>query len=301
MAAHGVYHVAMTTTSRRLPLFGSVELAARIEAAEARFMEDGAAVVRARLPALAIPIAGGVATWAGEGSPLNKVAGLGFRGLPDEAALAEVERAFDERRTPVQVELCNLGEGGIGALLTRRGYHLTGFENVLGLRLPAGSDGPQVAPGVEVRESDDGDLEPWLDAVVEGFSRPDDQGVPSSEEIPRSVLEPLVRDMGQVKGLVRYTARHGGTIAGGASLRMHEGVAHLAGAATRPAHRRRGVQTSLLSVRLARAAEAGCDVAVVITQPGSKSQQNVQRQGFDLLYTRAVLVRDRASTPPGAA
>ena len=65
------------------------------------------------------------------------------------------------------------------------------------------------------------------------------------------------------------------------------------GAATRPSHRRRGVQSSLLAARLARAAEAGCDVAVVTTQPGSKSQQNVQRQGFELLYTRAVLVRQR--------
>jgi RNA polymerase sigma factor (sigma-70 family) len=70
------------------------------------------------------------------------------------------------------------------------------------------------------------------------------------------------------------------------------GVAQLTGAATIPAHRRRGVQTALLSARLAdAAAAAGCDVAVIITQPGSKSQQNAQRQGFDLLYTRAVLVK----------
>jgi len=70
-----------------------------------------------------------------------------------------------------------------------------------------------------------------------------------------------------------------------------DGVAQLAGAATAPAHRRRGVQSALLSARLADAASGGCDVAVVTTQPGSKSQQNVQRRGFDLLYTRAVLVK----------
>ncbi len=52
---------------------------------------------------------------------------------------------------------------------------------------------------------------------------------------------------------------------------------------------RAGLHTALLSARLA--AAAGCDVAVIITQPGSKSQQNAQRQGFDLLYTRAVLVK----------
>jgi hypothetical protein len=31
--------------------------------------------------------------------------------------------------------------------------------------------------------------------------------------------------------------------------------------------------------------------AVIVTQPGSKSQQNAQRRGFDLLYTRAILVK----------
>jgi hypothetical protein len=52
------------------------------------------------------------------------------------------------------------------------------------------------------------------------------------------------------------------------------------------------VQTALLVTRLVDAAAEGCDIAVVTTAPGSKSQQNVQRQGFSLLYTRAVLVRD---------
>ena len=90
---------------------------------------------------------------------------------------------------------------------------------------------------------------------------------------------------------MRYAARRDGGIVGGATMRIAEGVAQLTGAATFPAHRRRGVQTALLSARLADAAAAGCDVAVIITQPGSKSQQNAQRQGFDLLYTRAVLVK----------
>jgi predicted GNAT family acetyltransferase len=90
---------------------------------------------------------------------------------------------------------------------------------------------------------------------------------------------------------VRYAALRDGILAGGATLRLTEGIAQLTGAATVPAHRRRGVQTALVSARLADAADAGCDVAVIITQPGSKSQQNAQRQGFDLLYTRAVLVK----------
>jgi predicted GNAT family acetyltransferase len=74
-------------------------------------------------------------------------------------------------------------------------------------------------------------------------------------------------------------------------MRIVDGIAQLTGAATVPAQRRRGVQTALLTARLADAVAAGCDLAVVTTSPGSRSQHNVQRNGFDLLYTRAVLRR----------
>jgi len=97
--------------------------------------------------------------------------------------------------------------------------------------------------------------------------------------------------MGEQAGATPYLAYYHGVVAGGGSLRISEGVAQLTGAATVPACRRRGVQTALLAARLADAARAGCDIAVVTTAPGSKSQQNVQRRGFHLLYTRAVLVK----------
>jgi len=52
------------------------------------------------------------------------------------------------------------------------------------------------------------------------------------------------------------------------------------------------VQTALLARRLADAASAGCDLAVVTTQPGSPSLRNAQRRGFAVLSARAVLVRE---------
>jgi hypothetical protein len=61
------------------------------------------------------------------------------------------------------------------------------------------------------------------------------------------------------------------------------------------------VQTALLRARLTAAAAAGCDVAVVTTQPGSKSHRNVQRQGFDLLYARAILVKGTSATSSSGA
>jgi hypothetical protein len=51
-------------------------------------------------------------------------------------------------------------------------------------------------------------------------------------------------------------------------------------------------QAALLHARLAHARAAGCELAAVTTQPGSKSQQNVQRLGFELIYSRAILVHE---------
>jgi len=54
---------------------------------------------------------------------------------------------------------------------------------------------------------------------------------------------------------------------------------------------RPGVQSALLLARLADARAARCDVAVIVTQPGSRLQQNAQRRGFELHGTRATLVK----------
>ena len=161
---------------------------------------------------------------------------------------------------------------------------------MLGRRLPI--EPPPAPPeGLVVSESAAEERAAWLDLVITGFASPDSQGVPSHESFPRDELERVMADMAEAEGFVCYFARRHGVPAGGASMRLFEGVAQLCGAATLPAHRRRGVQSALLLARLEIASRAGCDVAVVTTQPGSKSQENVQKQGFELLYTRAILVR----------
>jgi GNAT superfamily N-acetyltransferase len=280
---------------RRCPmLFASTSLAARIERAEACLMRDAARAAGRRRPgggAFATALASGFATFAAPGSPVNKVAGLGFGGLPDPAALEGMERDYAERAVPVQVELASLAEAGLAALFSRRGYVLQGFENVLGCRLPAAAARREAASQVEVVESGAAESSTWLDLVITAFASPDAQGVPSQESFARAELEQVMEEMAEAEGFVRYLARHAGVPAGGASMRLFEGVAQLCGAATLPEHRRRGVQSALLTTRLAAASRAGCDVAVVTTQPGSKSQENVQKQGFELLYTRAILVR----------
>jgi GNAT superfamily N-acetyltransferase len=226
---------------------------------------------------------------------MSKIAGLGFEPI-DEDTLERVEQEFVQRATPVRVEIASLADPAVGALLTRRGYVLSGFENVLGLALDsvpierAGATRPGAA--VSVARITAGESALWSDTVVTGFLHPDTfDAPPSNEPVDRQALDDLFEHIDEVDGLVQYLARRDGEPAGGGSLRISNGVAQLCGAATLPHHRRHGVQTTLLRERLAEACGNGCDVAVVTTQPGSNSQQSTERQGFALLYVRAILIK----------
>lgn len=273
-----------------MPLFCDTELARRIELAETQLMTAAThAAERRGARAFALPMAGGNATYAGPDSPYNKVSGLGFDGVPGGDALDEIEQAFAAVGAPVQVELAHVADPAIGELLTKRGYRLASFENVLGLSLDTEPE-RFAGSGIEIRPSGDEEIDDWLEVQADAVAVPDTQGVPWHEEFPREVYLDAMRDS-VATGIRRYVALRDGIIAGGASFRIADGIAQLTGAATAPAHRRHGIQTGLTAARLADARRDGCEIAVVTTQPASKSQQNVQRRGFDLLYTRAVLVK----------
>ncbi len=268
------------------PLFCGVDLARSIEKAEADLIVATTRAAGHRgAEGLVLPVAGGFACFAETDSPMNKVVGLGFDGLPDEAVLGEIERAFAARGTATRVELSNLADPEVTALLSGRGYRLVEFENVLGRQL--GDESP-LAADVEVRRADD--LDTWVNVVVEGFAHPDGEGPVSHEQFPADIIERAERDL-EKAGATTYIALCDGAVAGGGMMRLAGVIAQLSGAATAPAYRRRGVQAALLTARLAEAADAGCEIAVVTTAPGSKSQHNVQRRGFQLLYTRAILVK----------
>ena len=275
-------------------------MAARIERAECETVLAFAAALRARgRDVLIQEIGGASAVFAGPGQPINKLAGLGFAASVEDDALSTVERAYDARHAELRVELATLADPGVGTLLTRRAYELIGYENVLGLPLGgeivdrlARAYEADVARGVSVSRPREDETRPWIETVADGFSHPDQRdGPPPTESFARETTVDVLSASSGAAGMRLYLARRDGVVAGGGASRIADRLLQLAGAATLPAHRRRGVQSALLRARLLDAARQGCDLAIVTTEPGSKSQENVQRAGFALLYARAVLVR----------
>jgi GNAT superfamily N-acetyltransferase len=275
--------------------YASTKLVAEIERAECDLLRDAVrsvAELRPERDASVIPFAGGLAAYSGKGSPLNKVAGLGFDGAPSLAELEAVEHFYASKECPVQVELSTHAHHDVAPLLTSRGYRLVAFENVLGRDLKHEPGSFRTVPNARlaVEETDDQSFDVWLDTVITGFLHPDGDGIPPHESFARETLEEIMGDMARASSFVRYIAFRQGQAAGGAIMRLKDKVAQLSGASTLPAHRRRGVQTALLARRLEDASRAGCEVAIVTTQPGSMSQKNAQRNHFGLLYARAILV-----------
>jgi ribosomal protein S18 acetylase RimI-like enzyme len=79
-------------------------------------------------------------------------------------------------------------------------------------------------------------------------------------------------------------------VAAGLIIPEHKVLA-LFGAGTLPEFRCRGIQAAMLSTRLRAGAEAGCDLAVVVTQGGTISQRNCERLGFRVAYSKVTVFK----------
>lgn len=277
-------------------MFADRTLAHLVESAEARLTLAMGRLVQAHdTAALVVPIGEGVVVSTHDGSPFDKGIGIGLEPL-DEAAFVELEGEIRALGRPLRFEICTLADPSVFRLLCARGYLLAGFENVLGRPLDdVGAPLEQRGIAIdEVDESDPTSAAAWIDTVTRGFLHPDvyDGPAPPDEDLGGEALRGVFADMARAPGVKRMIARHEGALAGAGLLRVDGDIAQLSGASTLPEHRRRGVQRALLHERLARAARAGCRLAVVTTAPGSTSQANVGKAGFSLLYSRAIFTHD---------
>jgi N-acetylglutamate synthase-like GNAT family acetyltransferase len=130
-----------------------------------------------------------------------------------------------------------------------------------------------------------------MDIAIDAFMNLDGTGSVPDDAMPREQMAQVLDEVMLAPGFIHYLARLDGEAVGEAAMRIDGDLAQIAGAGTLPHARGRGVQKALLQRRLADARRAGCTLAVVTTAPGTRSQDNVMRRGFTLLYARAILIR----------
>jgi hypothetical protein len=263
-------------------ILAGLELARRLEAAEA---QNGLACVDAQRKlnpdagTALLEVAGGVAIFVGAQSPLSRAIGLSMRGTVRSDVVEQLEAFYGACGGPVHVDVCPLADITLLELLRSRGYGLTEFNNVLVRRLP----GAQILPPPNPpRIGIAGDEHLWAHTVGRGFL---EKALLTTEEVD------VGRTIFHMAGSVCYLAFRDGQAAAAGAMTMQRGLAILFADSTLPEFRCCGLHGALIRARLSSAAAAGCDLATATTMPGSVSQRNYERYGFQVAYTKAVLTR----------
>jgi hypothetical protein len=268
-------------------MHATLELARRVDRAEIDFC--ALATMLGAPDAATLERGGGLAVYGAPASPVNKMLGLGLGADVTDDDLDAVEQFYAERNCPVQIELCPLATSDLAPRLTRRGYVLQAFENELAR--PAPSEPVPSPSGADIIvEAGAGEL-PWLRIVSEGFSAPD-RAVSGGSPVPSDAVTAIGDVMRQFchPEIVRYVAHVDGHAAAGALSFVRDGVLGVFGTATLPAFRRRGLQAAIVA-RAVNDARGRADLVIATTEPGSISQRTFERLGFQVVYTRAILVK----------
>lgn len=266
-------------------IFADLELARRIEAAEAAGAENNYRALTARAPELNpafMRVAGGASLYGGPDSPLNQAIGLGMNGAVTSDEIDELEAFFRRRGSPAVVDLCPLADASLLAILRERGYRLTEFTNMLVREL---DEVPEINPpqGIEIAEVEEADGEVWGRTVCGAFFE--------GHEVPPAIAK-IFDAIFARPDVTCFLARADGEPACGGTLIRQSGLAGLYGTGTLPGARGRGAQGALIRARLAEAARSGCDLANSSTLPGTTSQRNLERHGFRVAYTKSQFVRE---------
>jgi hypothetical protein len=247
--------------------FAGLDLARRLEAAEALNGVECAEAQRLLDPtagATVRQVASGSAIFVGAQSPLTHAVGLGMQGAVRPEELDRLEAFYRARGATVTVDLCPLADASLLELLGSRGYRTTEFMNML-IRPFPGS--PIAPPEVPIRLANDGEEDLWACTVGRGFL----------EKEPLTAEEMDVgRNIFHMPSSLCYVAFAGNQPVAAGAMAAFRGI---------------GLQSALIRERLRAAFASGSDLAAASTLPGSVSQRNYERNGFQVAYTKAILVR----------
>lgn len=258
-------------------IFADLALARRLESTEghgnAAFV-DAQARREPASGATRVTVGGTFAMFAGVGSPITQTFGLGLHEPLVERDLDAIEHFFRSRGSPVSHEVCPLAGVGVYALLAKRGYQPIELSSVLYRSIDPSTRAADNSL-IRVRMVDRSEAAWYAGIAARGWSE-------TPEVVP--FLEGFARSSVEVAWC--FVAELDGQAIGTAAVFVHGSVALLAGASTVPEGRRRGAQQALLDTRLRTAAANGCDLAMMVAAPGSASQRNAERHGFQVAYTR---------------
>ena len=232
-------------------------------------------------------LAGGRVVLCGPGMYVNRAMAIGWDGPLSSADIDLLEARSAAVGVPASVEVTDATDRSVTRQLTERGFESSGETIALRREL---TDLDQLSsPGLPlvIESANEHLLDVWRATSASGWGH--------TTEPARHASDAFAGAAALVDGdnLVLARDASDGRPVGCASITIRNGVATLGGMSTLPAERGRGVQSALVGHRLRVARALGCQIATTSTAPGSTSERNLIRCGFEPWFTINTLTQRR--------
>jgi GNAT superfamily N-acetyltransferase len=250
------------------------ELAVLEESRQARAVAAVADIVE--------PLAGGLLSFSGPGSYSNQAVGLGMTGPVTGPELDQLIHFYESRGFQPQIELCPYAHESLIRGLAIRNFVIKDFETVLArdMTIPLEAKIPAEIQINRVNPSDDAQVETLLQIVADGFTIAN-----------RDIFRDHARKALDYPNTFAYIASIDGIVAAGGSCELTAPCGALFGMTTLEKFRNRGLQRALMIARLNAAQQSGCKYLTIGSKPDSATGRNALRLGFQVAYTKAILIR----------
>ncbi|MCM3576415.1 GNAT family N-acetyltransferase [Mesobacillus sp. AQ2] len=216
------------------------------------------------------------------GPSFNTVKGL-RKG--DENQIGKIIDFYKQKEIPVRFELTP-GHTSPELLthLSETGYYHNDFHTTL-----YASRSNELKPSyvlgdqkIVIRKLKSNEFDTFAEIYTKGFEMPPflKSGIAQNNEI-----------LYNIKNWAFYLASYEKEPAGIGVLFIKDRIATLAAATTLPTFRKKGIQSALIKYRIYQAYLKKCDLIVGQAKFGSVSQNNMERAGLSIAYTKAIWVK----------
>lgn len=210
------------------------------------------------------------------GPSFNTVKGLK---TGDEPCIEEIRNFYKQKEIPARFELAPANTSSeLLTCLSRAGYYHHDFHTALYGTLSKKTK-IEIQSNIRIRKLDRDEFDTFADIYVKGFGMPDflKNGVAQNNKI-----------LYDIEGWTFYLATYENVPAGIGVLFIKDDIATLAAAATITSLRNRGIQSALINHRINEAIDKDCSLIVGQAKYGFVSQNNMERAGLQVAYTKAI-------------
>jgi hypothetical protein len=262
--------------------FDNDALLEKVQDASIAMLKSATAAMGIRRPdvgACSTELAGACVAYSGSDVPLTCAIGVGTSSPVDSKDIAAIETFYDSLHSPVRIAISGRTHRGVNSLLTSRGYKAGAPMENWWMPL-ADTTAKSIPDNIEVTPATIDDAELWVRTGAACFQEA--EGPIDEHKLAPALLDTFY-GCGFADGARPFLARRNGEVAGGGVFHINGDTAHLRTTSCRFRHRRNGVQTALLNIRLQWALKAGCRFVFSSTAGIGASARNLRRFGLQPL------------------